>query len=62
MTRTELREQAKAKLLGDRISTSLQKVGADRVAKAYEQLTGRPCGCVERTALLNNWDAQWRAK
>ena len=60
MTRAQLREQATEKLLGDRIAAGLKAVGADRVAKAYERMTGRPCGCEKRTAIINQWDAKRR--
>lgn len=61
MNRAQLREQARQRLLGDRIAAGLQTVGADQVAKAYERVTGRPCGCAKRTARLNQWDAQRRS-
>ena len=41
------------KLLGDMTTEVLQKVGIDKLARAYERLTGRPCNCKNRQATLN---------
>lgn len=60
MNRNQARDAGR-QLLGDRLAAGLQKIGADRVAKAYERLTGRPCGCEERTAAINVWDAKRRS-
>jgi hypothetical protein len=42
------------KLLGDVTAEMLKKVGAEKLAKAYERLTGRPCNCANRRNALNN--------
>ncbi len=42
------------KLLGDRTAELLQKVGVDKLAKAYERVRGKPCGCSKRRQALNN--------
>jgi len=44
---------AEEKLLGDRIAGALEKVGIDKLAKRYEQVTGRDCGCNKRKDALN---------
>lgn len=36
------------KLLGDRVEEIIKKMHADKLAKAYEKMTGRPCGCQKR--------------
>ena len=40
--------------LGDTVADLTHLSGVDRLAKAYEQLTGKPCGCDERQEILNN--------
>ena len=40
--------------LGDSVSDLTRLTGVDRLAKAYEQVTGKPCGCEERQEKLNN--------
>ena len=40
--------------LGDTMADISHLAGADRLAKAYEQVTGKPCGCSERQEKLNN--------
>lgn len=40
-------------LLGDKIEKVLKKVGAKKVAKAYERVTKKPCGCAKRKQALN---------
>jgi hypothetical protein len=42
------------KLLGDITKDMLKKVGAEKLAKAYERLTGKPCNCAARRNALNN--------
>ena len=39
--------------LGDDIEVLAKAMGADRLAKAFEELTGWSCGCPQRKALLN---------
>lgn len=39
--------------LGDKLAKVLKVTRLDRVAKLYEELTGRPCRCPDRQALLN---------
>ncbi len=41
--------------LGDRVEKVIEKVGGKKVAKAYEKVTKRPCGCQKRKQALNNW-------
>jgi len=43
----------KSKGLGDTIEKIAKKVGADKVAKTYEKVTGKPCGCSQRRDNLN---------
>ncbi len=40
--------------LGDTVADLTHLAGVDRLAKAYEQVTGKPCGCDERQGKLNN--------
>lgn len=39
--------------LGDRIHLIAVALGLDRVARAFERVTGKPCGCAERRRRLN---------
>ncbi|MER2527425.1 MAG: hypothetical protein ABTR07_05810 [Candidatus Competibacter denitrificans] len=57
MNRNQARDAGR-QLLGDRVAAGLQKLGADQLAQTYTRLTGRPCGCEERTAAINAWDAR----
>jgi hypothetical protein len=54
--RDQAKEAARQQLLGDRLASGLQKLGADRIAKTFTAVTGKPCGCDRRTARLNAWD------
>lgn len=52
-------------LLGDRIEQLMKTVGADKVARMYEEIGGRPCGCAGRKKALNEWHEkalQWLEK
>lgn len=40
--------------LGDTVADLTHITGIDRLAKAYEQVTGKPCGCDERQEKLNS--------
>lgn len=44
-----------AELLGDKVEKALRLVGADKVAKIYEKVGRRPCGCAGRKEALNRW-------
>ena len=46
------------KLLGDRVTETLNALGADKVAKIIEKVGKRPCGCKERRDALNRWHLQ----
>jgi hypothetical protein len=39
--------------LGDAVADMAQLTGMDRIAKAYEQVSGKSCGCKERQEALN---------
>lgn len=39
--------------IGDVAHRVLAGMGADALAKLYEQATGKPCGCADRAAKLN---------
>ena len=39
--------------LGDVVADITNITGVDRLAKMYEELTGKPCGCEERREKLN---------
>jgi len=40
--------------LGDRIHLIAVALGLDRVARAFERVTGKPCGCADRRRRLNH--------
>ena len=40
-------------LLGDRVEAALKTLGADKVAKLYEKIGKKPCGCASRRQALN---------
>ena len=42
------------KLAGDELEEILKKLGADKLAEAYEEVTGKDCGCSKRKEWLNN--------
>ena len=42
-----------ARGLGDTIAAVFEATGIEAAAKAFERLTGRPCGCKDRRELLN---------
>lgn len=39
--------------LGDVVADVTSLTGIDRLAKMYEEITGKPCGCEERREKLN---------
>jgi hypothetical protein len=39
--------------LGDVVAEVTNITGVDRLAKSYEEITGKPCGCDERREKLN---------
>jgi hypothetical protein len=39
--------------LGDTVADVTHITGIDRLAKLYEEVTGKPCGCAERQEKLN---------
>lgn len=39
--------------LGDVLAAVFKATGAAKLAKAYERVTGKPCGCAQRQAALN---------
>ena len=43
----------KSKGLGDSLEKMAKAVGANKVASAYEQATGKDCGCNKRRDALN---------
>lgn len=62
MDRDTARRLGRDQLLGDRVAAGLQKIGADRLAQTYTRLTGKPCGCAQRTDRLNQFDQKWRGR
>jgi len=40
--------------LGDAVANFTHATGLDRLAKTYEQVTGKSCGCKQRQAMLNS--------
>ena len=49
-----------SKLLGDLTEETLRKLRADRVAKAYTRITGKPCNCKQNKEKLNEIHRKWR--
>lgn len=45
--------KAGANGLGDVVADVTNITGVDRLAKLYEEITGKPCGCDERREKLN---------
>ena len=43
--------------LGDEVEALVKTFGLDRLAKAYEKVTGKPCGCNRRKAMMNKLPA-----
>ena len=39
--------------LGDTVADLTRLTGVDQLAKAYEEITGKPCGCEQRKEKLN---------
>ena len=39
--------------LGDAVANVTRLTGVDQLAKTYEQITGKPCGCDARREKLN---------
>jgi hypothetical protein len=54
-------EAAAVRGLGDDVEAVAKVIGADRLAKLYESVTGRPCGCEGRRELLNKLPSVWGA-
>ena len=48
--------------LGDMVASLAKIVGADKAAKLYERFVGKPCGCPERQAKLNQLGAAIRRR
>lgn len=61
LDRAKAKAAASERLLGDRLAVALQKLGVDRVAKAFTAVTGLPCGCGKRRNALNRWDVARRS-
>jgi hypothetical protein len=40
-------------LAGDELEALLKKMGADKLTKAYEEVSGKDCGCDKRKEWLN---------
>lgn len=51
-----------SKLLGDLTEETLRKLRADRVARAYTRITGKPCNCKQRKETLNAIHRKWRER
>jgi hypothetical protein len=54
-------ELVRVRGLGDDVEAVAKVIGADRLAKLYESVTGKPCGCRERRDLLNKLPSVWGA-
>jgi hypothetical protein len=46
--------------LGSYVAQAINAVGGNHVAKLYERLTGKPCGCKRREAWLDELGEQLR--
>lgn len=42
-----------SKGLGDTAAKIFKSIGADKIAKTYEKMTGKSCGCANRQVKLN---------
>lgn len=49
-----------SKLLGDLTEQTLRKLRADRFARAYTRITGKPCNCKQNKEKLNAIHRKWR--
>lgn len=47
-------------LLGDNVEEILKQLGADKIAKAFEEITGHDCGCKKRRERLNSIHKWWK--
>lgn len=52
--------EAEKKLLGDHVEEFLKKVGADKLAEAFEKAFEKDCGCDKRKEKLNNTHKKWK--
>ena len=50
----------KEKLAGDELEEILKRMGADKLAAAYEEVSGKDCGCDKRKEWLNKKHKQVR--
>ena len=48
------------KLIGDELEEVLHKMGADKLANLYEEMTEEDCGCEGRKQWLNNLHKKWK--
>jgi len=48
------------KLLGDELEDILKQIGADELAEAFEEATGKDCGCEGRKEWLNKIHLWWK--
>ncbi len=48
------------KLLGDEVEEILKKIGADKLAEAFEEATDSDCGCDKRKEWLNKLHLWWK--
>ena len=60
MDRDEARRLGREKLLGDRVSAALKRVGVARVVQTVARRLGVDCGCKRRVERLNRWDLNRR--
>ena len=58
MDRDEARRLGREKLLGDRVSAALKRVGVERMVQAVTRRLGVDCGCERRAKALDRWDAK----
>jgi hypothetical protein len=49
-------------LAGDLLEAAFAKFGMDRFAKWWTKMTGRPCGCKKRKAMINRIDMALRKR
>jgi len=55
------KEEPEEKHLGDNVEDLLHGVGADKLAKLYEEVSGNDCGCNKRKEWLNNLHKRLKA-
>ena len=54
-----MNDKKEEKLAGDELEEILHKMGADKLAHLYEEMTEEDCGCEGRKQWLNKMHKKW---